>query len=129
MTWVSQNRVMISSIALLLVIGATGLLFNQPVSVDSPTAAMHVTIVLKEKGFSPNEVTVRQGGVVTFVTDRSKPFWPASDIHPSHTIYSEFDPRRPLQPDESWDFKFDHIGTWGFHDHIRSYYVGKINVI
>lgn len=86
-------------------------------------------IVLQEKGFEPREVTIKKGGTVTFSTTRNKPYWPASNTHPSHTIYSEFDPLRPLQPSETWQFTFDRLGEWAYHDHLRSYYVGTIHVV
>ena len=56
-------------------------------------------IVLTDKGFEPQEVWVRAGGMVTFTTDRGRLFWPASDPHPSHSIYPDFDPRTPVAAD------------------------------
>lgn len=86
-------------------------------------------IVLTDRGFEPRDVTVRKGGAVTFTTDVGRPFWPASNLHPDHSIYPLFDPRRPLQPDEEWTFVFDRAGEWQYHDHMRSYYIGTITVI
>lgn len=90
---------------------------------------VQVSVVLGEKGFDPQEVTLQKGATITFSTTRNKPFWPASNLHPSHTIYSEFDPMRPLQPSETWQFTFDRVGDWAYHDHLRSYYVGIVHVV
>lgn len=96
---------------------------------QQPTLEGEVSIILTNRGFVPSEVTVRRGTMVTFSTDAGRPFWPASNLHPSHEIYPAFDPKRPLAPDESWSFTFDEVGEWGMHDHLRSYMTGDIKVI
>lgn len=110
-----------------LAVGAT--LMYVFTTVQPQHELVQVTVVLGEKGFDPQEVTLQKGGTVTFLTTRNKPFWPASNLHPSHTIYSEFDPMRPLQPSETWQFTFDRVGDWAYHDHLRSYYVGIVHVV
>jgi plastocyanin len=87
-----------------------------------------VGIVLTEEGFEPREIHITKGTKVTFTTTRQNQFWPASNLHPSHEIYPEFDPKYPLEPTESWSFVFDKPGVWRFHDHIRSYFTGTIYV-
>ncbi len=86
------------------------------------------TITLTNVGFSPAELTIAQGDTVRFVSTRGKEFWPASNIHPSHTIYPEFDPQQPIQPDASWNFTFNRIGAWGYHDHLAPLFIGTITV-
>lgn len=88
-----------------------------------------VTIVLSADGYQPREVTIRKGTTVTFRSENDAQHWPASDLHPAHEIYPEFDPGRPLESYETWQFTFDKPGTWGLHDHIRSYYTGVIMVV
>lgn len=110
-----------------LVVGTTLIYVgNKPQPQREPE---QVTVVLGEKGFDPQEITLKKGSTITFSTTRNKPFWPASNLHPSHTIYSEFDPMRPLQPSETWQFTFDRVGAWAYHDHLRSYYVGIVHVV
>ena len=89
----------------------------------------HAEVVLTAHGFEPREVTLVRGGTVTFTTTAGRPFWPASNLHPDHTIYSDFDPKEPIDPNDSWTFTFNRAGDWGMHDHIRSYYRGVIHVI
>lgn len=86
-------------------------------------------VVLTERGFQPSEITVKQGTEVTFSTNANRPFWPASNLHPSHEIYSAFDPKRPIAANETWSFVFDQVGDWNMHDHIRSYFTGTIHVV
>lgn len=86
------------------------------------------TIILAEDGFAPAEITIRRGDTVTFRTTLGKPFWPASDFHPTHGIYPAFDPERPIPPEESWSFTFDKAGSWRYHDHLSPQYHGVIHV-
>ena len=86
------------------------------------------TIALTDDGFLAQEITIEQGDSVKFITTRGKEFWPTSNLHPSHAIYPEFDPHGPILPDGSWSFRFDRIGEWHYHDHVRSYFTGTIYV-
>ncbi len=85
-------------------------------------------IVLTENGFEPASITIKQFDIVRFRTGTDKNFWPASDLHPLHDIYPEFDPKMPIKPDESWSFRFTRVGTWKFHDHLFSAHRGVIVV-
>lgn len=116
--------IILSSVIIFVVVVSSIFLVQQ-----SPEAVQSATVVLEEKGFEPREITIKKGTTVTFTTSRNKPFWPASNLHPSHTIYPEFDPMHPLQPSETWEFTFDRPGDWAYHDHLRSYYVGTVHVI
>jgi len=87
-----------------------------------------VVVVLKEDGFEPRDIRVTRGTTVTFTTERPNKFWPASNAHPAHDVYPQFDPKRVLGPEESWSFTVDAVGAWGYHDHVRSYFTGIIYV-
>lgn len=87
-----------------------------------------VSIVLTDAGFRPERVVVDAGTTLVFTTSRDKPFWPASNSHPSHSLYPEFDSVEPIAVDAEWSFVIDKKGVWGFHDHIRSYYAGVVRV-
>lgn len=91
-------------------------------------ASVEHVIELRETGFFPEELVVNQGDTVTFTTSLGKPFWPASNLHPSHTIYSKFDPREPIAPEESWSFRFTKEGEWKYHDHLIPSFTGIISV-
>lgn len=126
-----------TAVKLLLVLfaGAALILFFH--SYRNPDAARKIllpggggnhTLILREDGFSPRELTIGKGDTVTFTTKRSTSFWPASDIHPTHTIYPEFDPRKPIGPQERWSFQFEKVGQWRYHDHLAPYFTGTIIV-
>ena len=86
------------------------------------------TITLAEAGFSPQEIIITKGDIVMFRSTRGVPFWPASNLHPSHDIYPEFDPQMPIDSDKEWSFRFDNVGKWQFHDHLAPIYTGTIIV-
>lgn len=93
---------------------------------EVPEGATVVT--LGKDGFSPAELTIAKGETVTFRTTNGELFWPASNLHPSHTIYPEFDPLTPVQPNTVWSFTFEKPGEWKFHDHLAPYFTGVITV-
>jgi plastocyanin len=82
-----------------------------------------------QNGFEPNEITVYTGDKVIFVSDDIIPFWPASNPHPTHENYSEFDPKNRIFAPENWEFTFQKEGTWDYHDHINDHATGRIIVV
>lgn len=94
---------------------------------DSDPVAVS-TIVRTREGFEPKKIVVEKGTEVRFVNESGEYYWPASDYHPSHTEYSAFDPKRPLNPSEEWSMTFDQVGEWGYHDHLKAKLTGVIYV-
>lgn len=94
----------------------------------SLTQSRTVTITRTEHGFEPERVYIKAGDTVRFVSSTGAPFWPASDSHPTHGLYPEFDSQRALNADESWSFTFKTPGVWNFHDHMESAFSGTIIV-
>lgn len=86
------------------------------------------TIVRTNDGYEPNELHIKQGEIVLWRNESDEYHWPASDLHPTHGAYPEFDPLRPIAPGEEWAFRFDQTGEWSFHDHIRANKIGVIYV-
>ncbi len=84
------------------------------------------TITLDDTGFHPKVALVVRGESITFRTSRGKYFWPASDPHPIHATYPEFDPKEALKKDAVWTFTFDRVGIWSYHDHLAPQFGGRI---
>ena len=101
------------------------LFFTVP-SLVLATGATKITITTE--GFIPAYLTIQQGEQVTFKNTDQLPHWPASDIHPTHQIYPEFDPNQPIEIGQEWSFNFDRAGTFKFHDHLHPDLVGEITV-
>lgn len=118
--------------SVLLVIG--GFLLTRGESFSGTIQSLEVlageaVISMTDKGFDPNEIKIKKGTKVKFVNKDTGARWPASDLHPSHGIYPGLDPKRPIPAGESWEFIFDKVGEWGFHDHLSPYITGKIIVV
>ncbi len=86
------------------------------------------TIVITEDGFTPDSLTVAVGSTIKFVNSDTYWHWPASDPHPSHTFYSELDPRQPIKPGTTWEVTLTKSGKWGIHDHLAPYIIGAVTV-
>lgn len=84
-------------------------------TVLSGTAEIDIT----SAGFSPADITVKSGTVVTFKNLDTAPHWPASNPHPTHTDLPGFDALKALANGESYSFTFTQVGKWGFHDHLN----------
>lgn len=122
---INKNRSLLSLLLLVVIV----ILFSLLSFGNDTSKVITQYVVLTSEGFSPKEIKIREGGTLVFTTTLGKPFWPASDMHPTHGIYPEFDPKKPLESDESWSFTFDKPGVWRFHDHLNSTYVGKVEVV
>jgi len=92
-------------------------------------AAHHVTVFVTDEGFSPAQLTVTLGDVVRFENKSTRAVWPASDLHPTHEFYSEFDSKREVGPGQVWEFQFLKLGNWKFHDHLSPFHVGTVFVV
>lgn len=114
----------------LVLLGASFLVYNKVYTKSTATLEGREHVVeLGGDGFYPKKITIHKGDTVKFTTTRDKLFWPASNLHPSHKIYQEFDPREPIDPNESWSFRFDRTGEWRYHGHLAPYYTGTVVVL
>ena len=101
-----------------------------------------LTVRYIDGDFKPSKMTVSVGDTVTFSNETDNDFWPASGLHPIHTVYpgsdiskcdtdeagAFFDACKGLGTGLEWQFQFDEVGTWGYHDHLRPTNTGKIIV-
>ena len=100
-------------------------------------------ITYTDDGFSPSELTVAVGTEVRFVNSSSGNFWPASAIHPTHTVYPgsnislcgtadaliAFDACGGIAAGGSYSFTFDEVGEWGYHNHLNASEFGRVIVL
>ena len=87
-----------------------------------------LVIEITDTEFIPAKITIKKGQQVDFVNKSTAERWPASNIHPTHDIYPEFDPQKALAPGETWSFVFNKEGIWRSHDHINPEIKGVITV-
>jgi plastocyanin len=123
-----MSKKLILIIKLLTILFLTLAFSSGMISLPNLFGDKKLTIIVGESSFKPNELTIKVGQTVTFKTDTDNHFWPASNNHPDHSLYSAFDSGKPIEPNQSWSFTFDQPGVWGFHDHLRPFLKGKIVV-
>lgn len=78
--------------------------------------------------FAPASLSIKAGDVVVFKNSSQVDFWPASNPHPAHTDYPEFDAKKPVPPGGTFQFKFLKPGTWGYHNHLQPAATGVVKV-
>ncbi|MCH7883376.1 hypothetical protein IIA95_03095 [Patescibacteria group bacterium] len=125
---VKQLSVYFVALILIFIIGIFVYPAYQSRKEKGPEPSKHI-IKLTNSGFYPEELVIHREDAVVFITTGDNYFWPASNIHPVHTIYQEFDPRKPIPPDGRWVFRFDKIGQWQYHDHLAPHNKGTIIVL
>ncbi|KKS80182.1 MAG: Plastocyanin [Candidatus Woesebacteria bacterium GW2011_GWC1_43_10b] len=99
-------------------------------------------ITFTESGFAPSPLTIKVGETVKFVNNSESDFWVASAMHPTHKAYpgsdidkcgtaeedNIFDACGGIAPGGSWEFIFNEVGEWGYHDHLKANFFGKVIV-
>lgn len=122
--------------------GSPGSAGSMPMTGSS--APMQATVTYTDQGFSPQNVTVMQGGTVTFVNQSSHQMWIASNPHPVHTGYdgtsvsqhcaagysgpAPFDECTAVNAGGSFSFTFNKTGSWGYHNHALHSDTGTVTV-
>lgn len=100
------------------------------------------TIRVTANGFEPAALTVKKGDSVMWMNESGRAVWPASAVHPTHTVYpgsgiqkcgtaeavTIFDACGNVTIGNSWSFVFNEAGTWRYHDHLRASVTGSITV-
>ena len=89
-----------------------------------------------DNGYVPAVLKIKKGEIVTWENKSSRSVWTASDPHPVHTGYplsggclgSVFDECHADAIGTTWNFKFDKVGSWGYHNHVYSWDKGMIIV-
>ncbi|MDO8509201.1 MAG: hypothetical protein Q7S27_05975 [Nanoarchaeota archaeon] len=99
-------------------------------------------ITITSAGFGPKTLQIKQGDSVTFVNEDTAEHWPASAMHPTHTVYPGsdiekcgtveeikiFDACKGLKQGEKYMFVFNEKGKWNYHDHLVSGLYGTVEV-
>lgn len=116
----------------LLIVCLTVVIFiwkNNEASKSATSSSNLHTIELTPEGFKPESLTIKKGDIVKFVNSKGGPFWPASDPHPAHTYYSDFDSMKGIPSGGEWSHRFNQGGQWKFHDHLSPYFTGEVKVL
>lgn len=98
------------------------------VNMETETSSKTHTVTYTSSGFSPSSLTINAGDSVHFVNNTSGTMWVASDPHPMHSDYSEFDAQKGYASNTTYSFTFDEAGTYEYHDHQHASMRGTIIV-
>jgi hypothetical protein len=125
-----KSKLIIGGVLVFLLAGGVlvAFLMMAQSALSEPDLKEHMVTLTKD-GFSPSEVTIRRGEQITFTTELQKPFWPASDLHPTHSLYAEFDPKIPVLADKTWSIVFNDPGSYKYHDHLDPQKTGVVTVV
>lgn len=87
-----------------------------------------LTVLLTDEGFSPETMIITAGDTIIFINQSSGKMHVASDPHPFHTTYPEFNQKQSVDAGGTYSFTFTKVGTWGFHNHLNPSAQGTIVV-
>ncbi len=97
---------------------STGEMQNTPQPAGATVESVEVDYT--SSGFSPATVTIKKGGTVRFVNKSGSSMDVASNPHPIHTDYPGFDQgKSDARGKDEYDFTFEKVGTWGYHNHLN----------
>lgn len=125
----NQKRVAIFGFFVLAAAAGGGVIGRENLQINLLKPLRERTVVeMTAEGFSPTAVTLYEDNDVCFVNNDTVDHWPASNNHPTHAVYPEFDPKEAVKPGSEWCFTFDLPGTWRFHDHLKPEFMGTVTV-
>ena len=105
-----------------------------------PTSAPDsVTVEITSNGYEPKAVTISVGGTVNWINKEDANHWPATNAHPTHTLYPGsditkcpsneiFDACKSLKKGDTYSFIFTEKGSWKYHDHVNPSLGGVVTV-
>lgn len=107
-----------------------------------PTTPTTHTVKITASGFEPKSITISSGDTVTWMNEGSSESWPASAVHPTHTVYPNsdikkcgtsekqniFDACMGIKTGQTYSFKFTEKGSWNYHDHLKPSFWGTVVV-
>lgn len=115
-----------------------------PESTISPSlVALNSIIIYTYSGYMPKTIIIKKGEIVTWKNESDVSMWTASAGHPTHKAYpgtnialcnvlrptTMFDSCAGIASGQFWSFKFDNVGTWGYHNHSNPSHSGTIIVV
>lgn len=151
-----NNKVLLGSLAILLLVAAAGALFfannsnklnNQaaitstprvtnatptptPEAKASPSGVMEAeaqTVILSSSGFSPVTATIKAGEKIIWKNQSGEVGNVSSDPHPIHTNYLPLN-LGSLNNGDTLELTFPKAGTYGYHNHFNASERGQIIV-
>lgn len=120
-----------------VIILVTGIIYffenNKKVSIEDSKkieelVKNELNVIYTNEGFTPKEIKIKKGEKIKFINLSDRKMWVASNNHPEHDIYPEFDQKEITLRGTEYEFTFEKIGNWGYHNHLYSNHTGTIIV-
>ena len=122
---------------MVLVLGLLSFVFFKNNSKENGSSSENLTVFINDEGFFPDKIITTAGSTIAWVNQGERLHWPASNFHPSHTLYpepggclgSKFDACKGLEKGESFSFRLEKPGIWPMHDHLFPSLVMTVEVL
>ena len=88
----------------------------------------NTVVTYTDSGYSPNAVTIKKGTTVTFVNQSNGGMWTASAVHPTHQQLPGFDELTSVAKAGMYEYTFEKVGTWKYHNHMAPSFTGTVVV-
>lgn len=98
---------------------------------SAETNTSGVIVTHTSSGFSPADAKIKSGGTITWVNDGDSEIQIGANPHPVHTGNKEVSGGGfvlTLKPGEQTAVKMEKVGSFGYHDHLKSSQGGTITV-
>ena len=96
---------------------------SESTGVAAPVADAQTThtVLYTAEGFSPKELSVKAGDTVVWRNMSTTDMWPATAMHPTHTVYpgSAITKCGPVAAAGEYTFVFSEVGSWKYHNHLN----------
>lgn len=94
---------------------------------SSPSSQETMVVTVTKDGFSPQNVTVKSGGKVTWTNNSGAVIQINSAVHPTHQLYPPLN-LGAVAPLGSVSLVFDNVGTYKYHNHLDPSRTGTVVV-
>ena len=110
------------------------------VSITPVNGSEENIIEITASGFKPSVLVVSKGETVLFKSTDGTKRWPASNVHPVHTVYPGSNISHCFDASDismifdacallsEYSFTFNEVGSWNYHDHESPAKTGTIIV-
>ncbi len=88
-------------------------------SSSSSRAGQTYEVLYTKDGFAPSLLVIRYNDTVRFRNSSGLQMWVASDPHPAHSDYPDFNQRATSGTGSTYSFPFTRVGTWGYHSDLK----------
>lgn len=79
-------------------------------------------------GFAPNTVSVKKGTTLVWTNQSQGGMWVASAVHPTHQLLPGFDQLKSVGNGGLYEYAFEKVGTWKYHNHVAPSDTGTVVV-